>query len=189
MIELIEVLFQPVSICLLFFCRAGTDLRKCSDLYGISFIWKYKETATAATDTIEENEKKRKMEIELCKAADAVVAVGSRLQQKYSRSLPNVKVEIITPGILDKFSSESTQHASVMSRTLNALKMKFHVFMKKFNVFMFGRATFEDFTLKERRTNQVSHNASLPTILSTCGRLIVLCEFVLCELRNLYFAN
>ena len=26
MIELIEVLLQPVSICLLFFCRAGTDL-------------------------------------------------------------------------------------------------------------------------------------------------------------------
>ena len=39
MIELIEVLFQPVSICLLFFCRAGTDLSKCSDLYGISLIW------------------------------------------------------------------------------------------------------------------------------------------------------
>ena len=38
MIELIEVLFQPVSICLLFFCRAGTDLSKCSDLYGISLI-------------------------------------------------------------------------------------------------------------------------------------------------------
>ena len=38
MIELIEVLLQPVSICLLFFCRAGTDLSKCSDLYGISLI-------------------------------------------------------------------------------------------------------------------------------------------------------
>ena len=38
MIELIEVLFEPVSICLLFFCRAGTDLSKCSDLYGISLI-------------------------------------------------------------------------------------------------------------------------------------------------------
>ena len=111
-------------------------------------LGKYKETATAATDTIEENEKKHKMEIELCKAADAVVAVGSRLQQKYSRSLPNVNVEIITPGILEKFSIESTQHASVMARTLNALKMKFYVFMKKFNVFMFGRATFEDLTLK-----------------------------------------
>ena len=36
MIELIEVLFKPVSICLLFFCRAGTNLSKCSDLYGMS---------------------------------------------------------------------------------------------------------------------------------------------------------
>ena len=63
-------------------------------------LGKFKETtATAVTDTIEENEEKHKMEIELCKAADAVVAVGSRLQRKYSRSLPNVKVEIITPGI------------------------------------------------------------------------------------------
>ena len=49
-------------------------------------LGKFKETtATAVTDTIEENEEKHKMEIELCKAADAVVAVGSRLQRKYSR--------------------------------------------------------------------------------------------------------
>ncbi|PFX32397.1 D-inositol 3-phosphate glycosyltransferase [Stylophora pistillata] len=52
-------------------------------------VGKFKDTtATAVTDRIEENEVKRKMEIELCKAADAVVAVGCRLQQKYSRSLP-----------------------------------------------------------------------------------------------------
>ena len=38
MMELIEVLFQPVSICLLFFCRAGTDLSKGLYLYGISLI-------------------------------------------------------------------------------------------------------------------------------------------------------
>ena len=57
-------------------------------------------------DTIEENEKKHKSEIELCKAADVVVAVGSRLQQKYSRSLPNVEVQRITPGILQKFFSD-----------------------------------------------------------------------------------
>ena len=89
------------------------------------------------------------MEIELCKAADAVVAVGSRLQQKYSRSLPNVEVEIITPGIVEKFcneSIESREHTGVLSRTLNAFKS--YMFMKTFNVFMFGRATFEDLTLK-----------------------------------------
>ena len=97
-------------------------------------LGKYKKTM-AVTDTIEENEKKHKIEIDLCKAADAVVAVGSRLQQKYSRSLPNVKVEIITPGIFEKFSGESkfAKHRSVV---------------KNFNVFLFGRATFEDLSLK-----------------------------------------
>ena len=109
-------------------------------------LGKFKETtATTVADTIEENEEKHRMEIELCKAADAVVAVGSRLHQKYSRSLPNVKVEIITPGITGKFcneSIESGEHAGVLSRTSNDM------FMKTFNVFMFGRATFEDLMLK-----------------------------------------
>ena len=109
-------------------------------------LGKFKETtATTVADTIEENEEKHRMEIELCKAADAVVAVGSRLHQKYSRSLPNVKVEIITPGITGKFcyeSIESGEHAGVLLRTSNDM------FMKTFNVFMFGRATFEDLMLK-----------------------------------------
>ena len=99
-------------------------------------LGKYKVTQSASLDTIEENEKKHKSEIKLCKAADLVVAVGSRLQQKYSRSLPNVKVEIITPGILEKFSNESSQ--LVKDRSV----------LKNFNVFMFGRASFEDLTLK-----------------------------------------
>ena len=101
-------------------------------------LGKFKATQSAAVDTIEENEKKHKREIELCKAADIVVAVGSRLQQKYSKCLPNVKVEIITPGILEKFSSESTQ----------LVKDRSDVIAKRFNVFMFGRASFEDLTLK-----------------------------------------
>ena len=113
-------------------------------------LGKFKETTImAVTDTIAEHEEKHKMEIELCEAADAVVAVGSRLQQKYSRSLPNVEVEIITPGIVEKFcneSVESREHAGVLLRTLNAFKS--YMFMKTFNVFMFGRATFEDLTLK-----------------------------------------
>ncbi len=99
-------------------------------------LGKYKVTQNASVDTIEENEKKHKSEIELCKAADLVVAVGSRLQQKYSRSLPNVKVEIITPGIIKKFYIESSQLVKDRSAT------------KKFNVFMFGRASFEDRNLK-----------------------------------------
>ncbi len=99
-------------------------------------LGKYKIAQNASLDTIEENEKKHKSEVELCKAADLVVAVGLRLQQKYSRSLPNVKVEIITPGIIEKFSTESSQ--VVKDRSV----------VKKFHVFMFGRASVEDRTLK-----------------------------------------
>ena len=98
-------------------------------------LGKYKESATTATDTIEENEKRHKMEIELCKAADAVVAVGSRLQQKYSRRLLNVEVKIITPGIFGKFSNESKL---AVDRSV----------VKNFNVSLFGRAAFEDLSLK-----------------------------------------
>jgi len=105
-------------------------------------LGKFKAAQSVAVDTIEENEKKHKHEIELCKAADVVVAVGSRLQQKYSKCLPRVKVEIITPGILEKFFNESTQ--LVKDKSL----VHVHVIAKKFNVFMFGRASLEDLTLK-----------------------------------------
>nr|XP_058963363.1 uncharacterized protein LOC131790198 [Pocillopora verrucosa] len=98
-------------------------------------LGKYKESATAAEDTIEENERKHKLEIELCKAADAVVAVGSRLQQKYSRRLLNVEVKIITPGIFGKFSNESKL---AVDRSV----------VKNFNVSLFGRAAFEDLSPK-----------------------------------------
>ena len=87
---------QSASGCILFHVF-------CEDL------GKFKLTESGAVDTIEENEKKHKSEIELCRAADAVVAVGSRLQQKYSKSLPNVKVEIITPGFWK--SSPVNQHS------------------------------------------------------------------------------
>ena len=99
-------------------------------------LGKFKDvTPMAVTDTIEENEEKHKMEIELCKAADAVVAVGSRLQQKYSRRLLNVEVKIITPGIFGKFSNESKL---AVDRSV----------VKNFNVSLFGRAAFEDLSLK-----------------------------------------
>ncbi|CAH3137858.1 unnamed protein product [Pocillopora meandrina] len=93
------------------------------------------ESTTAAEDTIEENEKKHKMEIDLCKAADAVVAVGSRLQQKYSRRLLNVEVRVITPGIFGKFSNESKL---AVNRSV----------VKNFSASVFGRAAFEDLSLK-----------------------------------------
>ena len=97
-------------------------------------LGKFKAPQSGTVDTIEENEKKHKSEIELCRAADLVIAVGSRLQQKYKRSLPNVVVERITPGILQRFFTESSQ----LDRSV----------VKNFKVFMFGRASFEDLTLK-----------------------------------------
>ena len=99
-------------------------------------LGKFKATQSAAVDPIEENEKKHKSEIELCKAADRVIAVGSRLQRKYSKCLPHFKVEIITPGILEKFLDESSP------------LVKGNSVQQNFSVFMFGRASFEDLSLK-----------------------------------------
>jgi len=99
-------------------------------------LGKFKATQNAAVDTIAENEKKHKIEIALCKAADAVFAVGSRLQQRYSKCLPDVKVDIITPGILQKFSNESSTQLVKDEAA------------KKFTVFMFGRDSYEDRALK-----------------------------------------
>ena len=62
-------------------------------------LGKFKQADAENTDTIEENEKKHKSEIALCKAANAVVAVGARLKQKYSRCLQDREVHVITPGI------------------------------------------------------------------------------------------
>ena len=97
-------------------------------------LGKYKQTET---DAVEENEKKHKEEIKLCKESNAVVAVGSRLQQKYSRCLPDTKVHIITPGILDKFVSLSDQKLANVSHSPD-----------EFSVFVFGRGSYEDLALK-----------------------------------------
>ena len=88
-------------------------------------------------DTIEENEKKQKEEIKLCKAANMVIAVGSRLQQKYNRCLPDIEVEVITPGILESFYYLSGKKRSKVSWSPD-----------EFSIFVFGRASYEDLVLK-----------------------------------------
>ena len=101
-------------------------------------LGKYKQTDTnTQTDAVEENEKKHKQEISLCEAANTVVAVGSQLQQKYSRCLPVTKVHIITPGILDKFVNLSDQILANISHSPD-----------EFSVFVFGRGSYEDLSLK-----------------------------------------
>ena len=100
-------------------------------------LGKFKQADAKNTDTIEENEKKHKNEIALCKAADAVVAVGTRLQQKYSRSLRDREVHVITPGIFEQFTGLSEQEVGKVSNDRD-----------EFHIFVFGRGTFEDLYLK-----------------------------------------
>ena len=97
-------------------------------------LGKYKQTET---DAVEENEKKHKEEIKLCKESNAVVAVGLRLQQKYSRCLPDTNVHCIIPGILEKFVSLSDQKLANVSHGPDEL-----------SVFVFGRGSYEDLSLK-----------------------------------------
>ena len=97
-------------------------------------LGKHKLEVDSAFDAIADNEEKNKQELELCEAANRVVAVGSRLQRKYRRSLPDIKVEVITPGI---FLTLATQLANDHSGE-----------EEEFNIFMIGRGSFEDFAVK-----------------------------------------
>ena len=127
-------------------------IRKQTNCIWIQFVHvfcedlgKYKKSERSKEDTIDENEKKHKREIELCKAADEVVGVGPRLQSKYSNCLPDIKVQVLTPGIFDSFSNQSVRHfpklRSVDERGLTSLE-------DEFSVFMIGRVTFEDLFVK-----------------------------------------
>ena len=100
-------------------------------------LGKHKVAERPGRDPIEENEKKHKEEIELCKAANVVVAVGSRLQEKYNNCLPDIEVQVITPGILESFSYLSDQRRSKVKGGLD-----------EFSICVFGRASYEDLVLK-----------------------------------------
>ena len=101
-------------------------------------LGKYKQKdENINSDTIEENEKKHKDEIKLCKAANVVVAVGSRLQQKYNKCLLGIEVQIVTPGILENFCHLSDQRLD-----------KVTCCSEEFSIFVFGRAAYEDLALK-----------------------------------------
>lgn len=69
------------------------------------------------------------------------VAVGSRLQRKYSKSLRDsdvkaVQVEVITPGIFENFLTRAALSANVPAEA------------EEFSIFMIGRGSIEDFALK-----------------------------------------
>ena len=85
---------------------------------------------------ISKGHRKHKNEVELCKLADKVVAVGPKLAETFSRYLrPSGKdqdVINLTPGIFSEFSDVKQAHGELSS----------------FSVLVFGRSDNEDFQLK-----------------------------------------
>ena len=90
----------------------------------------YKEYPGAVT----KGEKKNRVEVELCKLADLVVAVGAKLKDAYSSYLRSCQKDIIqlTPGTFDEF--KAVEQAAQEG--------------EKFKVLTFGRGDPEDFNLK-----------------------------------------
>ena len=127
------------------FGGAAYSIRRMTGCKWIHFVHvfcedlgKHKLECSVTADAIADNEAKNKRELELCKASDAVVAVGSLLQRKYQRSLPDFKVEVITPGIFEKY-------VNLTARKSNKFESSGE---DEFRIFMFGRGSFEDFELK-----------------------------------------
>ena len=87
-------------------------------------------------EAIDKGEMKNKTEVELCKLADLVVAVGAKLKEAYSSylrsSTKNQHIIQLTPGTFDEF--KTIKQASQDSG--------------KFKVLTFGRGDLEDFKLK-----------------------------------------
>ena len=85
---------------------------------------------------ISKGEEKHRTEVDLCKLANLVVAIGPKLKEAYSAYLGSCKehqdVIQLTPGIFSEFS--------VVRKTTNE--------SKKFRVLTFGRGDLEDFSLK-----------------------------------------
>ena len=98
-------------------------------------LGKFKSEDCTVEDAIEDNEKKHKLELQLCEEAHLVIAIGPYLQQKYSRLLPHKRVEVITPGLIEKFLTQATRPPNVS---------RWH----RFVVVMLGRGSFEDLELK-----------------------------------------
>ena len=118
-----------------------SDRTKCKWIHFVHVfcedLGKHKLECSSTADAIADNEEKNRQELELCEAADQVIAVGSRLQRKYRRSLPNIKVEVITPGIFENFLTRAAPLANVQQAEA-----------EEFSIFMVGRGSFEDFALK-----------------------------------------
>ena len=86
-------------------------------------------------DALSKGQKQYETEVELCKKADMVITVGSKLNDTFRIALHQCKKDHIfnlIPGIFDEFFGEQKQYQK--SRT--------------FEILMFGRGNTEDFELK-----------------------------------------
>lgn len=100
-------------------------------------LGKFKQAERSTVDTIDENEDKHKHEIELCEAADVIVGVGSALQCKYQKCLPDTDVQVLTPGIFESFVNQPDR-----------LLPESGPLTDEFSVHVFGRVTCEDLCVK-----------------------------------------
>ena len=86
-------------------------------------------------DAFSKGQKQYETEVELCKKADMVITVGSKLNETFSSALHHCKKDHIfnlTPGIFDEFFGEQKQYRN----------------SKNFKILVFGRGNTEDFELK-----------------------------------------
>ena len=113
-----------------------SDRTKCKWIHFVHVfcedLGKHKLEDSSTPNAIADNEEKNKRELELCEAADEVVAVGVSLQHKYMRRIPGI--EVVTPGLCERFA--------IMNHPISMQPAH------AFRVFMFGRGSFEDFALK-----------------------------------------
>lgn len=107
-------------------------------------LGKFKKATRSTLDTIDENESKHKLEIQLCEAADVVVGVGCGLQDKYRKCLPGTQVQVLTPGILESFASQPRR----LLPEAGPLDEHSPIVTDDFNVCVFGRVTAEDLFVK-----------------------------------------
>ena len=86
-------------------------------------------------DAIPEGQKQHETEVKLCKNADVVLTVGSKVNQTFKPALHQCKKDHVfnlIPGIFDEFSGEQKQFQN----------------SKNFEILVFGKGNTEDFELK-----------------------------------------
>ena len=83
-------------------------------------------------DALSKGQKQYETEVELCKKADMVITVGSKLNETFTLHCKKDHIFNLIPGIFDEFFGEQKQYRN----------------SKNFKILVFGRGNTEDFELK-----------------------------------------